>query len=439
MSAQVGEVLKGEGRQIVKDIVHDLSTPLYNILGILEAPSPDLDQLKNSYLHLELLVGKLQDPENYFHLVKSPRILQDLIATAASLTQGCTRGVTVEWDPKVGTDLSIDCDGLKLVQILVNLISNGIKFSPDGGVVRIVVEPIDLGHQARIEELSPEKGRDAPTAKGRQVPCRNSIDSSANSAVTGRDCARAVVQFSVVNQRRPGDPDVEISPQSSQNTHMRSNRIGLRVMQEFVCLMGGDSILGKSTPERTTTFSFELIFEKKRPMRVEVSPAVRDRRLASPPLVATPSPLNTPMFLERKDMHFLVADDDGTTRKQVDRILKTAGARRVSLYASGEEALENRAPVDFIMLDNRMGNLSGVETALAMLQRGALPPTVIITGVHDSVVNSSERELLNHLVVLHKPVRKLIANINLIASDQFAVMASYIGSRSAAWLVNEYL
>jgi len=45
-----------------------------------------------------------------------------------------------------------------------------------------------------IEELSPKRGRDSPTANGRQVPCRKSVDSSANSAVNGRDCARAAVQ-----------------------------------------------------------------------------------------------------------------------------------------------------------------------------------------------------------------------------------------------------
>jgi len=45
-----------------------------------------------------------------------------------------------------------------------------------------------------IEELSPERGRDFPTAKGRQAPCRSQMDSSANSALKGRDCARAAVQ-----------------------------------------------------------------------------------------------------------------------------------------------------------------------------------------------------------------------------------------------------
>lgn len=40
-----------------------------------------------------------------------------------------------------------------------------------------------------IEELS-------PTANGQQAPCRNWIDSSANSAVNGRDCARAAVHSS---------------------------------------------------------------------------------------------------------------------------------------------------------------------------------------------------------------------------------------------------
>ncbi len=45
-----------------------------------------------------------------------------------------------------------------------------------------------------IEELSSKERRDSPTAKGRQVPCRNWIDSSANSALKDRDCARAAVQ-----------------------------------------------------------------------------------------------------------------------------------------------------------------------------------------------------------------------------------------------------
>jgi len=44
-----------------------------------------------------------------------------------------------------------------------------------------------------IEELSSKEVRDSPTAKGRQVPFRNWIDSSANSALKDRDCTRATV------------------------------------------------------------------------------------------------------------------------------------------------------------------------------------------------------------------------------------------------------
>jgi hypothetical protein len=59
---------------------------------------------------------------------------------------------------------------------------------------------VETGYDPAVfEELSPKKGRDSPTAKGRQVPCRNSIDSSANSAVNGRDCARAAVQEGVLS------------------------------------------------------------------------------------------------------------------------------------------------------------------------------------------------------------------------------------------------
>jgi len=50
-----------------------------------------------------------------------------------------------------------------------------------------------------IEELSPKRGRDSPTANEQQVPCCKLQDSSANSAVNGRDCARAAVQWMVGN------------------------------------------------------------------------------------------------------------------------------------------------------------------------------------------------------------------------------------------------
>jgi DASS family divalent anion:Na+ symporter len=62
-----------------------------------------------------------------------------------------------------------------------------------GGIVFPIVKSLSELFSGKFEELSPKKGQSSPTAKEQQVPCCNWIDSSADSVLKDRDCARAAV------------------------------------------------------------------------------------------------------------------------------------------------------------------------------------------------------------------------------------------------------
>src|SRR5262249_54228186 len=44
-----------------------------------------------------------------------------------------------------GTDLSANCDSRAVIQMVINLVSNAIKFSPPEGVVQVRLEPSRAG------------------------------------------------------------------------------------------------------------------------------------------------------------------------------------------------------------------------------------------------------------------------------------------------------
>src|SRR5690606_11459064 len=57
--------------------------------------------------------------------------------------------------------LFVDCDRDRIVQVLVNLLENAIKFSPEGGVVRVSARSYAVGEgveEAPIRRLAPPSG-----------------------------------------------------------------------------------------------------------------------------------------------------------------------------------------------------------------------------------------------------------------------------------------
>jgi len=153
---------------------HELRTPLTSIKGALglltggtisELPESALKMLKianensdrltiliNDILDIEkLLAGKME-----FH--KDKLKISDLITKASIANQGYADQYNVSFNIEINdcSDISITADENRLMQVLSNFLSNAVKYSPKGGVVRISAQCKD--HKLRVSVIDHGKG-----------------------------------------------------------------------------------------------------------------------------------------------------------------------------------------------------------------------------------------------------------------------------------------
>ena len=134
-------------------VLGDLSDEAREMVAIAERNCARLISLVNDILDLERLEqGRLQMD---FAKVRLAGVLGR--AREAVFQFALEREVGLEMD---ATALEVEADAGRLVQVLVNLISNAVKFSPPGSTVRVAVSEHD--GRTRIEVI--DHGRGVPAA-----------------------------------------------------------------------------------------------------------------------------------------------------------------------------------------------------------------------------------------------------------------------------------
>lgn len=148
-------------RQLTADIAHDLRTPLSVILGYTEAlregklpGTQDIfDTLHTEAQHLQHLIDDLRTlsladagelPLNRQHV--APRTLLER-AAGAYWAQARTHGVAIEVESETNTP-EIDVDPERMAQVLGNLLSNALRYTPANG--RITLSAGALGGSVRL-------------------------------------------------------------------------------------------------------------------------------------------------------------------------------------------------------------------------------------------------------------------------------------------------
>ena len=151
--------------EFLNNMSHDIRTPMNVILGYNQMMKSQLTELKqldyqkkieqsgklllsiiNNVLDMARIEsGKMKVDENYEVVGE---VVDEIISTFSSEAE--EKGVHLSGSMQV-THRNILCDGTKIREIYVNLISNAIKYTPRGGNVTIVVEELPCEKEGYIK------------------------------------------------------------------------------------------------------------------------------------------------------------------------------------------------------------------------------------------------------------------------------------------------
>ncbi len=327
--------------RFLADMSHEIRTPLHAVMGLaqllkreslgdgqhrmvqrIEDAGENLLGIIDDILDLSKIeAGRLRiEPAKIFladHLAE----IEDLMRITAQ-DKGLTLRVVLPTEP-LGILVG---DGLRLKQVLINLLGNAIKFTHQGEVC-LLVEPLRVT-KTTIRLVF--KVRD-----------------------TGIGIDPGVL-------KQLFDPFTQATGCQSAGTGL-----GLAISKHLVELMGG-TIGVVSQPGQGSTFWFELPFSRTAP-----------DELAQGSLGEPESPADSCLA----GRHILVVDDSDINRELVGQALRLAGAQ-VLLAVNGYEALEilQREPevFDAVLMDVRMPVMDGLNATRLIRRKLALTAIPII-------------------------------------------------------------
>ena len=152
-------------RQMTADIAHDLRTPLSVILGYTEAlrdgklPGSQeiFDTVYTEAQHLQHLVDDLRTlslaDAGELPLTRQPVAPRSLLERAASAHQAQAQAQAIMLVVQASDALpEVDVDVERMAQVLGNLLSNALRFTPEGGTVTLAAEAHDGGVQLGVRD-----------------------------------------------------------------------------------------------------------------------------------------------------------------------------------------------------------------------------------------------------------------------------------------------
>lgn len=162
--------------EFLSSMSHELRTPMNAILGFAQLMEYDnnlsaghqqgLHEIRKAGNHLLLLIDEILDlakvESGHINLSLEPVDVLPLLDECLTMTQlmAHKRGLHISHTCPDG--LYVTADRMRLKQILLNLISNAIKYNRDGGTVRIEIQP---AHDSRVRIEVTDTGHGIPAER----------------------------------------------------------------------------------------------------------------------------------------------------------------------------------------------------------------------------------------------------------------------------------
>jgi PAS domain S-box-containing protein len=352
---------------------HELRTPMNGVIGmndlLLESGlSEDQRELAlqvsrsgeqmlaiiNDILDIaKLEAGRLELDLTSFDLRE---VLDD--ACAGARTQARASGLTFELAVANEVPPSVYADRRRLQQVVMNLVTNAVKFTTSGGVtVRVVTTAVDSNSAGvRIEVTDTGIGIDPERLRQMFEPFS---------------------QADVSTTRLYG-----------------GTGLGLAIVRELVELMGG-TVEAESEPGRGSTFTFEL------ELMADASAGTPSRQDRTTDIGALPSWESPPLVL--------VAEDSPVNQIVATRALERCGCR-VEVVGDGAEAGAacERQSFDAVLMDCQMPGMDGyaATTELRRRENGSKRTPIIAMTAH-AMAGDRERCIAAGMDdYLSKPMRR---------------------------------
>ncbi|MCR5501591.1 MAG: response regulator [Lachnospiraceae bacterium] len=380
-------------RESTKNVPKEYANPVTGYARDIKFASEALLSLVNDLLD----VSKIESGK--MHLVEQEYDMKDLLHGLVSMIRPRAE------DKKLYFDLDIDetlpkrlyGDSQKIRQILLNLLTNAVKYTDDGGFTLSM-----------------------------KVTGRNEAEVSLRIAV--KDTGIGVKKEDLEKLFSAYERLDEV-----KNSDIQGTGLGLDISRQFAEMMSG-SIRCESIYGEGSEFIF-LLKQKivdEEPMGVFLADAADSSEKSYKPQFVAP------------DADILVVDDNPMNLNVIKGLLKPTKVF-VTTAASGEECLKKIADNDFnvVLLDHMMPGMDGIETMEKIRKMKPELPVYALTanstsGGEEFYVSKGFTGYLTKpidiIAVEHAIMRHLPESIMLVPSDEDAVEADDRISEDLSWL-----
>jgi signal transduction histidine kinase/DNA-binding response OmpR family regulator len=350
---------------------HEIRTPMNAILGLnhlalkTELTNKQRDYLNKVQVSARSLLGLINDILDFSKIeagkldidpieMQLDDVFNQLSDVASALADD--KGLELHFykDPKLPTDLI--ADPLRIHQILLNLISNAVKFTKQGEVI------------VRIEEVAEKDLSEAQM-------CLRFTVSDTGIGLNPQQIDKLFQSFNQADR--------------STTRKYGGTGLGLTICKSLVELMGG-RIWVESEENVGSQFIFTLVVEKT---------AERKERIITESL---------------KKRRILVVDDNPTSQEILQSYLE-AYQLNVACVDSGyeainalEEAAAKHRPFELVLMDYQMPELNGIETTRLIQESNSFDetPTMIMVTAHNKESIIEQAEALNMEGFISKPINQ---------------------------------
>lgn len=328
--------------EFLANVSHEIRTPINAILGMTQlCLKTDLDAQQRSFLRSidsssKLLLGIVNDLLDFakiesgnLTIEKIPFDLEEVLANLADMFAYRAYDKNLEFVINLPTNIPTRLvgDPLRLNQVLVNLVSNAIKFTESGEIV-IAATLLDINE--------------------REVFLRLSVTDTG----IGMDESQRARLFDAFTQA-----------DASTTRRFGGTGLGLAISQRIVKLMNQHGLGVISTIGQGSTFFLELQF----PIQQGLDTSSRDS-----------------LIKRLSNKHVLAIEDNLTTREMLTELLRSYAVNVMSCRTA-EEALHmlQQHHFDAVIVDWQLPGMSGIEFCqLVLAQEPEAPRLVLATSYH---------------------------------------------------------